>query len=199
MGHDAARLAGGTPAPVRLEGEGLVLREWTEADLDCMVSIFDDPTVAHRTPLPSPFTRTDAEMRLARGRQGDWLILAVTVDGREPLGEVLITASAHLGYSVGQQYRGQGLASRALRVLVGYAFGVLGMQVVLLEIEPDNEASVAVARRAGFVISSTPALSVEDKARTYTLRTWERRRGATTADLEQPKLPAGGGERPAAR
>jgi len=43
--------------PMRLEGEGLVLREWTEGDLDVMVQLFDDPIVAWRTPLPSPFKR----------------------------------------------------------------------------------------------------------------------------------------------
>ncbi len=35
--------------PMRLEGEGLVLREWTEGDLDVMVQLFDEPIVAWRT------------------------------------------------------------------------------------------------------------------------------------------------------
>ena len=35
-----------TGEPVRLEGGGLVLREWTEGDLDVMVQLFDEPIVA---------------------------------------------------------------------------------------------------------------------------------------------------------
>jgi len=159
-----------------LEGEGLVLREWTEADLDCMVHLFDEPSVAHRTALPSPFTKTDAEERLARARQGDWLVLAVTVDGDRPLGEVMVTADAHLAYVIGRHHRGQGLASRALLLVTSYAFGVLDMPVLLLEIEPDNDASAAVARRAGFRLTGTPAVTVQDKGRTYALEIWEHRR-----------------------
>lgn len=165
-------------AAVRLEGDGVVLREWVETDLDAMVELFDEPTVAYRTPLPSPFTRFDAEKHLARARQGDRLVFAVTVDGERPLGEVMISAQAHIGYVIGRQHREQGLASRALLTVVEYAFAVLDLPVVLLEIEPDNDASTAVARRAGFGrADGPPGTTVEDKGRAFTLQVWERRRG----------------------
>jgi hypothetical protein len=31
------------PAGIRLQGQGLILREWTEDDLTTMVELFDDP------------------------------------------------------------------------------------------------------------------------------------------------------------
>ncbi|WP_405856234.1 GNAT family N-acetyltransferase [Streptomyces sp. NBC_01515] len=43
------------PAQLRLTGEDLVLREWTENDLPAMTELFDDPEIAHWTPLASPF------------------------------------------------------------------------------------------------------------------------------------------------
>ena len=33
----------------------VALREWTAGDLRAMVEIFDDPEVAYRTPVASPF------------------------------------------------------------------------------------------------------------------------------------------------
>ncbi len=165
---------------VRLEGDDLVLREWSTADLDCMVELFDEPAIAYRTPLPSPFTRTDAQRRLDRAQDMDVLLLAVTVDGERPLGEVMVTPEAHLAYIAGQQYRGQGSASRALLTAADYAFLVLATPVLWLEIEPDNGASAAVALRAGFQLSERPEETVEDKGRTYTLQPWERRRAAKT-------------------
>ncbi len=145
-----------------------------------MVELFDEPAIAYRTPLPSPFTRTDAQRRLDRARDRDVLLLAVTVDGERPLGEVMITSEAYLAYIVGQQHRGQGLASRALLAVADYALRVLATPVLWLEIEPDNRASAAVARRAGFQLSGRPEETVEDKGRTYTLQPWARRRAATT-------------------
>jgi len=165
-----------TGEPMRLEGEGLVLREWTECDLDVMVQLFDEPIVAWRTPLPSPFKRVDAEQRLARARRRDPLLLAVTVEDEQPLGEVTITSQAHLAYIIGRQHRGQSLASRALLTAADYAFLMLRTPVLRLEIEPDNHARAAVARRAGFAPSNAPGATVEDKGRTFTLQLWEGRR-----------------------
>jgi hypothetical protein len=40
---------------IRIVGMGVALREWTAGDLRAMVEIFDDPEVAYRTPVASPF------------------------------------------------------------------------------------------------------------------------------------------------
>ncbi|GGT39234.1 hypothetical protein GCM10014713_36120 [Streptomyces purpureus] len=161
----------------RIAGEGIVLREWTEADLPAMVRLFDDPEIAYRTPLASPFDRAAAETYLdavQRAREGNTrLHLAITEDGGEPLGEVLISiASRAIGYGVGAAHRGQGLAARATRLLTAYAHTTLGLPYVILEIDPDNTASVAVATAAGFRRTDTAPVPVENKGRVYTLATW---------------------------
>lgn len=51
---------------------------------------------------------------------------------------------------------------------------VLATPALWLEIEPDNDASAAVARHAGFSLSGAAEETVEDKARAYTLQLWER-------------------------
>ncbi|MFD0431779.1 hypothetical protein ACFQ60_45175 [Streptomyces zhihengii] len=51
--------AAASPFPEHLEitGEGLVLRDWTESDLDAMPALFDHPDIAYWTPIVSPSTR----------------------------------------------------------------------------------------------------------------------------------------------
>lgn len=170
------------PAAVRLTGHGLVLREWTDDDLPVMAELFDDPEVAYRTPVVSPFDLAAARDYLRKAR---WcraedlrLQLAITTDGRLPKGEVLLIRSAaadrvaSIGYSVGAAHRGRHLAARAVRVMTAYAHGAAGLPRVLLEIEPDNAASIAVARAAGFRPTGLPAAVAEQKGRRLTLLTW---------------------------
>ena len=47
-------------------------------------------------------------------------------------------------------FRGRGLATRAVGLVAGWSFAELGLARAELHIEPDNHASLAVARRAGF-------------------------------------------------
>lgn len=76
------------PERIRLSGEGLVLRDWTEADLAAMPELFDHPDIAYWTPLSSPFDETAARNRLDRDRRlradGTTILLAITVDGGAP-------------------------------------------------------------------------------------------------------------------
>ncbi len=166
--------------PVRLARDGLVLREWEQRDLGAMAELFDDPDIARRTPLPSPFTLADAEERLRRAQQPDRLLLAVTTDGERPLGEVLlIPATGELGYMMGARHRGQGLAARALVLLRDHAHDVLGLDRLLLRIEPDNRPSAAVAARAGFRLVPGGAVMAETKGRRHALEIWEHVRASS--------------------
>jgi RimJ/RimL family protein N-acetyltransferase len=165
-------------SPVRLATGGLVLREWREEDVPRMAELFDDPEIAHWTPLPSPFARTEAEERLGQSREPDRVQLAITTDGERPLGEVLLIATGELGYTVGAAYRGQGLAVRALVLLRDWAHEAVGFPVLLLRIEAANAASVAVAVRSGFQLSRPAYETVEGKGRSCTLDWWEHARDA---------------------
>lgn len=167
---------------LRLTGHGLVLREWREDDLQTMVALFNDPDVAYRTPMVSPFDQTAARNYLQKARQvparDQGIRLAITTDGAEAKGEVLLNRSrCSIGYIVGAAHRGQRLAVRALQVVTDYAHQVEGMRQVLLEIEPDNRPSTSVARAAGFSLTDAPPQAVEDKGRSYTLLTWAHHAG----------------------
>ncbi|MFD7969522.1 GNAT family N-acetyltransferase [Streptomyces clavifer] len=167
------------PERINLSGEGLVLRDWTEGDLAAMRELFDHPDIAYWTPIVSPFDEAAAHARLDRARQlrknGTTILLAITTDGGAPLGEVMLRRApegTELGYAVGPAYRGRGLATRAVRLMATYAFEQLGAAQVILELEADNAASVAVATGAGFRLLDVPLITGEEKGRPYALETW---------------------------
>ncbi|MEU7062781.1 GNAT family N-acetyltransferase [Streptomyces sp. NPDC046161] len=171
------------PEQIELKGEGLVLRDWTEADLAAMPGLFDHPDIAYWTPIVSPFDDAAARARLDRDRklraEGTAILLAITVDGGAPLGEVMLRRApegTEIGYAVGPAHRGRGLAARAVRVMSAYAFEQLGAEQVILELEAENAASVAVATKAGFRVLDVPLITGEEKGRPFRLQTWGRTR-----------------------
>jgi RimJ/RimL family protein N-acetyltransferase len=62
---------------------------------------------------------------------------------------------AEMSYWIFPLYRGGGLAARAVRLACEYAFPELAVERMELYVEPDNHASRAVARKAGFVEEGT--------------------------------------------
>ncbi|WP_405970133.1 GNAT family N-acetyltransferase [Streptomyces sp. NBC_00988] len=170
------------PAQLRLTGEDLVLREWTENDLPAMTDLFHDPEIAHWTPLASPFDETAARAYLATARraraEGLCIQLAITTDGQLPLGEVLVIRqnangrTASLGYSVGAAHRGRRLGARALTVMTEYAHHALDLPRLTLSIATDNAASAAVARAAGYHLTDEPPITTVRRGWSLTLRTW---------------------------
>jgi len=58
--------------------------------------------------------------------------------------------STELGYWIGARFQGQGLATKACRALVDYAFGELGLNRVEIRCMGENERSRAIPERLGF-------------------------------------------------
>jgi RimJ/RimL family protein N-acetyltransferase len=58
---------------------------------------------------------------------------------------------AEIGYIVARDARGRGIATRALRLVTDYALGEVGLERVQLLIDAENEPSLRVAKRCGYV------------------------------------------------
>jgi RimJ/RimL family protein N-acetyltransferase len=159
---------------IQLAGNGIRLREWTDADLPTMQELFDDTEVDRWTPLRAPFDLAAARDYLHQARirraTGSSIQLAITTDGRTPLGEILLFptgpdgrdpkgTTAELAYAVGPAHRRRGLTTRAVQLLTAYAYEELDMERVMLRIDPDNAASIGVARASGFEPSGQDALT----------------------------------------
>ena len=136
------------------EGD-LVLRPWTEDDVAAIVEGCNDPEVAHWIPtIPHPYTREDA-LAFIRGELGpSHHDMAIELDERV-VGGIGIGLNAHgyrgsIGYWIAKAERGQGICTRALRLLSRYALEELQLQSVQLVTDPENVASQRVAEKVGF-------------------------------------------------
>jgi [ribosomal protein S5]-alanine N-acetyltransferase len=58
--------------------------------------------------------------------------------------------NAYLGYQVGAPYAGQGYLTEAIRLILKQAFTRMKLHRLEANIQPDNVASIALVRRAGF-------------------------------------------------
>jgi RimJ/RimL family protein N-acetyltransferase len=149
--------------------DGVVaLRPWTPADIPALVEACQDPEIPRHTLVPSPYTEDDARGYLERvgagWKDGERATFAVVdaADHEAPLGSAGLQAidwdqlAADVGYWLAAPARGRGFATRAVELLASWAFGPLGLERLELRTNEDNDASRAVARRAGFAPSDGP-------------------------------------------
>jgi RimJ/RimL family protein N-acetyltransferase len=138
------------------------LREWRDDDVDAIVRACQDPEIARWTRVPEHYGEVDAlAYLLERGaslRAGATAPFAIVAsdDLDRLLGSVSILRLAweHLrgevGYWLAPDARGAGHATRAVRLVSGWAFQSLGLERIGLLAAVGNTASQRVAERAGF-------------------------------------------------
>jgi RimJ/RimL family protein N-acetyltransferase len=93
-----------------------------------------------------------------RRRRGLALDLVVVDDRDTVVGEVgasFVTRPASVGWWVLPGWRRRGIATRAVRLFVTDVLPATGIDEVVADVGPDNPASAAVARAAGFTDVTT--------------------------------------------
>jgi [ribosomal protein S5]-alanine N-acetyltransferase len=141
---------------VKLRDGDVELRAWTMDDVPALVEACNDPEIQHWIPvIPRPYTEDDARA-FVRGEVGGigQHQFAITHHGRVVgsigMGINETTRNAAIGYWCAPAARGQGLTTRALRLLSRHALEELGIERVELITDPDNRASQRVAEKVGF-------------------------------------------------
>jgi RimJ/RimL family protein N-acetyltransferase len=140
---------------VKLRDGNLVLRPWSEDDLDAIVAGCNDLEVARWIPLiPHPYTREDAVAFLEGDVAPADYRLAITLDD-SVVGGIGMGVNTHeyrgrIGYWIAASSRNQGSCTRALRVLSRFGLEDLELQRLELITDPDNFASQRVAEKVGF-------------------------------------------------
>jgi RimJ/RimL family protein N-acetyltransferase len=140
---------------MELRDGDLVLRPWTEGDVDALVAGCNDPEIAHWIPtIPHPYTADDALAFIHGEVRDDHDALAIELDGRV-VGGIGLGLNRHgyrgsIGYWVARPERGKGICTRALRLLARHALEGFQLQSVQLLTDPDNVPSQRVAEKVGF-------------------------------------------------
>src|SRR3954451_5205315 len=147
------------PPDPPLSDDVITLRAWRNSDAAAVTRMFQDDDALRWTRAPSPYREGDAFQWLAslptQMRRGDALPLAVTdATNGELLGSIDLRmrgeGRAEFGYVIGAWARRRGIGFRALRLYSRWALESLGIPRLELLVQPGNEASLALARQAGF-------------------------------------------------
>jgi RimJ/RimL family protein N-acetyltransferase len=139
----------------------LRFEKFTEAHLDDIPALLDDPDVMRFTRIPEPppedFPRRWLEMYeggredgtreafVALDEDGRFVGLALAPEIDREGGEV------ELGYVVAPHARGRGVATAILRWLTAWAFEELDAHRIVLIIDVENPTSERIAERCGYV------------------------------------------------
>jgi RimJ/RimL family protein N-acetyltransferase len=156
------------PIPV-LTGDLVTLRPHVLDDADAVFERAVDPVAQRFTTVPLDYTREMAveyvtEFAAPSDRQVSW---AIEVDGRYA-GTIDLRVlpvdlgAGSLGFATHQDFRARGVMSDAVRVVVRYAFEVLGWQTIRWEAHHGNWGSAKAVWRAGFPVPTfVPDLLIE--------------------------------------
>jgi RimJ/RimL family protein N-acetyltransferase len=141
----------------------LVLRTMTSADVDDIHAYQSREDVCRYLPF-EPRTRDEVAAKVAKhstaltlNGEGDYWELAVerATDPGRVIGDVYFTikstanATAELGWTLHPDFAGQGYMTEAASAVLDTAFADLRLHRVLAQLDPRNDASVALCKRLG--------------------------------------------------
>src|SRR5262245_61901856 len=170
---------------VFLETERLVLRRFTEGDVDHLFNLDSDPAVMRfltgGTPTPRAAIQQEILPRFLRSNErydgfGAWA--AIEKASGEFLGWFSLRPpndssspdEVELGYRLRQAAWGKGYGTEGARALIRKGFTELGVQRVLARTYQDNLASRRVMEKAGLKLVRTFRMTSEELAATGTIQ-----------------------------
>jgi RimJ/RimL family protein N-acetyltransferase len=141
----------------------IILREYADTDLKRLVALADNKNVSRYlvSAFPYPYTKSDGEWWIATGSKQNGAVtraieyrglfvgsVAITPQGgwRDHLGEI--------GYWVGEEYWGKGIASAALNRMTDYGFEELRLRRLYAPVLAPNTASMKVLTKCGYTLEA---------------------------------------------
>ena len=152
-----------------LNGDSFYLRLWTQNDAEWYVKSRDE-VIYTWTTEKRDLTVEQTISAIQNANQNPNLHCFAIVDNstEELMGNIALVLTENgkregeIMYWLAPSGRGQGLATKAVRVLNGWAFQNLELERIVLKTHPHNIASQKVAERAGFHrLHSTSSLILE--------------------------------------
>ncbi|SIH34148.1 putative acetyltransferase [Mycobacteroides abscessus subsp. abscessus] len=154
--------------PVILRTERLELRCVTSDDAEAIAEACQDPLIALFTQVPNPYGLPDARWFVndakARWEQDDAFSFGFFLRSDDSLAGTCVLMKApdgvlEIGYWTSPQCRGQGLTVEAIKRLCQWGFADLGVDSIRWCAVIGNDASRAVAVKAGFEIHGTRTIT----------------------------------------
>ena len=149
--------------PFPLETNCLLLRHFSDSDLNDFLAYRSDPQVARYQGWEIPYEVDVArafveEMKAATpGTPGKWFQAAIELKSTKKLiGDCAFhimandALQAFIGITLAKPYWGKGLGAETCQCLLNYLFGELHLHRVVAECDVENVASFSLLERLGF-------------------------------------------------
>lgn len=146
---------------IMLETERLVLRPWKETDAESLYQHAKNPKIGPIAGWP-PHTSVENSREIIRGVLSEPETYAVVLkETNEPIGSIgliigeesnlhLSETEGEIGYWIGETYWGQGLIPEAVREMMRYGFGKMGLTSLWCGYFDGNVKSKRVQEKCGF-------------------------------------------------
>lgn len=141
----------------------IVLRPWQKQDTQELASIANNKNIWNnvRDALPSPYTVMDALQWIAHvNSEKPVLNFAIVCNGKivgsigcKPKDDIS-RKNIEIGYFVGEPYWGKGIATEAVKLLLGFISTKLDVVRVESHIFAQNKASMKVLQKNGFYLEA---------------------------------------------
>ncbi len=142
-------------------GEGITLRQFTDADIPAIHEACNDPEIKRWSYLPSPYELKDAhsfvnEFAVKTQSSGTGIVFAVEANN-QLVGAIDVSRATWpnqdcgIGYWAVPSHRGNGYLTKALKLLSNWVIQEQGFQRIEVFVGIENYASQKVAERAGFI------------------------------------------------
>lgn len=149
--------------------DDVVLRPWKREDAQVIAAIANNRNIWNnlRDYIPHPYTVMDAMKWIANSKIHDpALNFAVTFRdevagsiGCVPQGDVY-RKNIEIGYFIGEQFKGRGIATAAVKIMLDYIAGNFDVIRVYAEVFAFNKASMRVLQKNGFYLECIKRKSV---------------------------------------
>jgi [ribosomal protein S5]-alanine N-acetyltransferase len=140
------------------------IRDYRDDDLDRLVRLGNNPKIWKqvRDRFPNPYTRDAGEAFIAKVKGEDPRVsFAIAVDDLYAggigvtLGSDIHARSAEVGYWLGEEYWGRGIAAEALGAFTLWAFAQYDLIRMWASVFTYNPGSARVLEKAGFKLEAT--------------------------------------------
>ena len=152
-----------------LSGKLINLREITMDDATTIVNLMDYEIAKYLYEVPYPY-RIDYALNFIKSSYDDFRLrkaITFAIDSKNKLqsfqllsGTIgikdidYVNKKAIIGYWIGTQYQGKGIATECIKLVVNYAFDILELEEISAYVFPDNNPSIRVLEKNRFVKTS---------------------------------------------
>ncbi len=161
------------PQPKVLETKRLILRRLTTDDLDALFALYRDPEVRKyfsEGTLTYEETKEELEwiINVYYGQYGFGLWATIHKETGKFMGRCGLLPwtieqrpEVEVAYMLAKAYWGQGLGTEVAQAIVQYGFEQLHLSRLICLIDPENEASIKVAKKIGMTLEKDGEINGE--------------------------------------